>query len=487
MKFLVRLKKMVNCTTTYQKLYSVALATSGLVGELEKPISIECFNVSVPTPSGMERASHIVRKMAPAIKMRISLCDKTTLTEVELICAEEHLIGVPCNPAVAWCEWKFAKELKVHDKIRHIGGEAILLSSENVGMLELFDIQVQAAHHCYYDGNGLLHHNTLMVAGMCDLLQLDGYRTIVVVPSSDLVDQTSATFKLAGIEHGIYSGSKKDLSGNCVIATWQALQNNPQIMGDFQCVIVDEAHGAAAKTIGELITEHGKHIGYRFGFTGTLPKAKTDQYTLRGSLGEVLYTISAGDLISMGFLANLEIEPIELQEKAEEDFPDYGAEKAYTSRSPERLDFLADLIIDRATRFGNTLVLVNTIKQGQQLQKLIKDSVFLQGATENDVRAEWYSTFESRDDLIVIATVGIAAVGISIDRIFALFLIDAGKSFIKCIQSIGRGLRKGRDKDFVHVFDVYSSLKWGKKHARERARFYKAATYKTTKVLKAKL
>jgi superfamily II DNA or RNA helicase len=204
-------------------------------------------------------------------------------------------------------------------------------------------------------------------------------------------------------------------------------------------------------------------------------------------LGEVLFEISAADLIKMGYLANLEIQPIEIQEKVEEEFPDYSAEKAYTSKQADRLDFLADLIIDRAAMYGNTLILVNTIKQGQQLQKLIKDSVFLQGSTENEVRAEWYSTFESRDDLIVIATVGIAAVGISIDRVFALFLIDAGKSFVKCIQSIGRGLRKGHDKDFVHVIDVYSGLKYGKKHARERKKHYQEAKYPMVKVIKVKL
>jgi superfamily II DNA or RNA helicase len=358
--------------------------------------------------------------------------------------------------------------------------------------IHLRDYQVDAVNEALDGGSGMViaatgAGKTLMVAGMCDVLGQEGFRCIVVVPSSDLVDQTSNTFKLAGIEHGIYSGSKKELGDRHVIATWQALQNNPQVMHDFQCVIVDEAHGASAKTIGDLITEHGKHIGYRFGFTGTMPKAKTDQYTLRGSIGEILYEINAADLIRLGHLADLEIEPIELQEKAEEDFPDYGAEKAYTARQPDRLDFLADLIIDRAAKYGNTLVLVNTIKQGQQLQKLIKDSVFLQGATENDVRAEWYSLFESRDDLIVIATVGIAAVGISIDRVFHLMLIDAGKSFIKCIQSIGRGLRKGRDKDFVHVSDVYTSLKWGKKHARERKKFYVEAGYPVLKLLKVKL
>ena len=325
---------------------------------------------------------------------------------------------------------------------------------------------------------------TLMVAGMCDVLGQDGIRTLTIVPSSDLVLQTSNTFKLCNIDHGTYSGDKKDTQHMHVIGTWQALQNNPNIVTDFQCVIVDEAHGASAKTIGDLITNHGKNIGYRFGFTGTLPKPKTDQYTLRGSLGDVLYDVSAKYLIDHGYLAKLEIEPIEIQELAEEEFPDYSSEKAYTARQPDRLDLIADLIIDRANQHGNTLVLVHSIKQGQQLQKLIKDSVFLQGATENEVRAEWYGMFEHRDDLIVIATSGIASTGISIDRVFNLMLLDAGKSFIKCIQSIGRGLRKGHDKDRVHVCDVYSGLKWGRKHARERAKYYKEAGYPVRKPIK---
>jgi superfamily II DNA or RNA helicase len=328
---------------------------------------------------------------------------------------------------------------------------------------------------------------TIMVAGLCDVVGSEGFRSITIVPSADLVEQTSATFKLCNIEHGTYSGAKKEIYAPHVIATWQSLQNNPHVMEDFQVAIVDEAHGAKANTIGDLLTNHGKHIGYRFGFTGTWPKPETDQYTLRGTIGEKLFEISAADLIQMGYLANLEIQPVEIQEKVGEDFPDYASEKAYTSKSKERLEFLADLVIARAAEHGNTLVLVNSIKQGQQLQKLVKDSIFLCGSDETEVRAEWYSTFDKRDDLIVFATAGIASTGISIDRVFHLMLIDSGKSFVRAIQSIGRGLRKGRDKDFVYVTDVYSSLKWGKKHAKERAKFYKEAHYPINKVMKAKL
>ena len=329
---------------------------------------------------------------------------------------------------------------------------------------------------------------TWMVAALADLLNVEEKRVMVIVPSSDLVEQTAATFRLGMLDVGIYSGKTKDLHHMTVVATWQALQNNPMIVEDFDAVIVDEAHGATAKTIGELINVHGKHIAYRWGFTGTMPKPKIDVYTLRGAIGEVLYKISAADLMRMGYLAELEIEPVQLvDDNVEEEFPDYASEKMFLSKSPRRIDLLADLVISKAETYGNTLVLVNSIKQGQQLQKLIKDSVFLYGTTENEVRAEWYSMFEHRDDLIVIATFGIASTGISIDRVFCLMMVDSGKSFIKCIQSIGRGLRKGRDKEKVHCVDVHSNLKWSMKHFRERKKYYVQALYNVTKLMKVKV
>jgi superfamily II DNA or RNA helicase len=95
--------------------------------------------------------------------------------------------------------------------------------------------------------------------------------------------------------------------------------------------------------------------------------------------------------------------------------------------------------------------------------------------------------FDKHDDLIVIASSGIASTGISIDRVFCLFLVDAGKSFIKTIQSIGRGLRRGRDKSFIHVTDVYSKLKWAKKHFKERLVHYKNASYPVSPVQKVRV
>jgi superfamily II DNA or RNA helicase len=71
----------------------------------------------------------------------------------------------------------------------------------------------------------------------------------------------------------------------------------------------------------------------------------------------------------------------------------------------------------------------------------------------------------------------VAAVGINIPRIFNLVLVEPGKSFVRVIQSIGRGIRKAEDKDFVQIWDVTSSCKFAKRHLTERKKFYKDANY----------
>jgi superfamily II DNA or RNA helicase len=76
-----------------------------------------------------------------------------------------------------------------------------------------------------------------------------------------------------------------------------------------------------------------------------------------------------------------------------------------------------------------------------------------------------------------VATYGVAAVGINIPRIFNLVLIEPGKSFVRVIQSIGRGIRKAEDKDHVQIWDITSTCKFAKRHLTKRKQFYKEANY----------
>jgi superfamily II DNA or RNA helicase len=92
-------------------------------------------------------------------------------------------------------------------------------------------------------------------------------------------------------------------------------------------------------------------------------------------------------------------------------------------------------------------------------------------------RKEQYDDVATATNKILIATYGVAAVGINIPRIFNLVLLEPGKSFVRVIQSIGRGIRKAEDKDFVQIWDVTSNCKFAKRHLTQRKTFYKEANY----------
>lgn len=352
--------------------------------------------------------------------------------------------------------------------------------------------QIDAVNKLITAGSGFCIAGTgagksIICALLCDAYGKLGYKTITIVPSSDLVTQTADWYKVSGMDCGEYSGDKKELDHLHVVATWQSLQNNPQLMSFFKVVIVDEAHGAKAAVVQKLINEAGKDIPFRFGVTGTFPKGEADQLSLKAAIGEVLIEITARWLIDNGYLAEIEIEPVVIQENVDEDFPDYKAERAFVSKSEPRMDLIADLIIDKCERYGNTLVLVNSVDFGEKLAGMIKDSVFLYGESKKETRKEHYDAFGDRNDMIVIATAGIASTGISIDRVFCLMMIDAGKSFIRAIQSVGRGTRLAHDKNKVHVVDVHSALKWSKKHHKERIKYFKEAQYPISPAVKLKL
>jgi len=103
--------------------------------------------------------------------------------------------------------------------------------------------------------------------------------------------------------------------------------------------------------------------------------------------------------------------------------------------------------------------------------------VFVSGEVKTKNRKEEYDEIKTATNKIIVATYGVAAVGINIPRIFNLVLLEPGKSFVRVIQSIGRGIRKAEDKDHVEIWDLTASTKYAKRHLTERKKYYKDAKY----------
>ena len=328
---------------------------------------------------------------------------------------------------------------------------------------------------------------TIVTATLSNAIEKYG-RSVVIVPNKSLVTQTLVDYENLGLDVGVYFGDKKQFDRTHTICTWQSLnslikntknQTAPVTIGEFLegvvCVMVDEVHQAKADALKSMLTGPMSHIPIRWGLTGTIPKEEFESKSLDVSLGQVINRLAASELQERGVLANCHVNIVQLQDTVA--YPDYQSELKYLTTDPERLKAISGLV-QTIGQGGNTLILVDRISAGTALQELLGDkSVFISGSTKSTERKEHYDEVADVNDKIIIATYGVAAVGINIPRIFNLVLLEPGKSFVRVIQSIGRGIRKAKDKDFVQIWDITSSCKFAKRHLAKRKTFYKEANY----------
>jgi len=327
---------------------------------------------------------------------------------------------------------------------------------------------------------------TLITAALSYCCEPHG-RTIVIVPNKSLVTQTEADYINMGLDVGVYFGDRKEFGKTHTICTWQSLNillkgsRNHEVditigefLQDVVCVMVDEVHMAKADALKTLLTGVMAHIPIRWGLTGTIPKEDYEFVSLKCSIGDVIGRLSASELQEQGVLANCHVNVLQLVDHVE--YKDYQSELRYLLETEARLDYIAKLV-ESIRKSGNTLVLVDRIAPGRALIEKIKDAVFVSGGTKADDRKEQYDDIATMDDKVIVATYGVAAVGINIPRVFNLVLIEPGKSFVRVIQSIGRGIRKAEDKDFVQIWDITSTCKFAKRHLTKRKQFYKEANY----------
>jgi superfamily II DNA or RNA helicase len=306
-------------------------------------------------------------------------------------------------------------------------------------------------------------------------------RSLVIVPGKDLVLQTCKDYINIGLDTGRYFGDFKEPDHKHTIATWQSLsalkKNNPEmlarILDGCVCVMVDEAHSIKGAELKEMLTGPMAHIPLRWGLTGTIPKDDFEFLSLLCSIGPKVGEIRADELQEKGILSNCHIH---IQQTVDEvDYATYDAEKQYLATDRKRVAWIAEHC-RKIAETGNTLVLVNSIELGKAIEEIL-GVPFIYGGVKTSKRATEYAGINYTDNQLLVATFGVASTGINIPRIFNLILIEPGKSFVRVIQSIGRGLRTAKDKDFVDIYDICSTAKFSKRHLTKRKEYYKDANY----------
>ena len=376
----------------------------------------------------------------------------------------------------------WADQGKVWPKGHQLEGQPIMLRDYQVEAINTFLTNPQALQEIA-TGAG----KTITTATLSQLCEQLG-RTITIVPNKSLVEQTEEDFIAVGLDVGVYYGDRKDLNKTHTICTWQSLnildkksKNHEhdivtlaEFLEDVKTVIVDEVHMAKAEVLKNLLTQNLCNAAIRWGLTGTIPKEKYESEQIFASIGPVVGGIKAHELQEIGVLSNCHVNVVQMIDISE--FTSYAEELKYLVTDDDRMIYISKLI-RKIAESGNTLVLVNRIDSGKFIINEIPEAVFVSGAVKTKDRKEEYDEVKTSDNKIIVATYGVAAVGINIPRIFNMVLLEPGKSFVRVIQSIGRGIRKAEDKDFVQIWDVTSTCKYAKRHLTERKKFYKEAKY----------
>jgi len=315
-------------------------------------------------------------------------------------------------------------------------------------------------------------------------------RSLVIVPNKSLVEQTEEDYINCGLDVGVYFGDRKMLGCTHTICTWQSLNildkktkdgtaklSLTEFLSGVSTIIIDEVHQAKAEVLKNLLTQNLRNAPIRWGLTGTIPKEAFEFESIHASLGPVIGNITAKELQDKGVLSACHVNVCQLIDTVAHS--DYQAELKYLTSDETRLAYIAKMLT-QVSQTGNTLILVDRISAGQTLAELMPGSTFVSGSVKVKDRKETYDTIMEGTNEVIIATYGVAAVGLNIPRIFNLVLLEPGKSFVRVIQSIGRGVRKAKDKDFVQIWDLTSTCKYAKRHLTQRKKFYKEAEYPFT-------
>jgi len=382
---------------------------------------------------------------------------------------------------------KFEFEKVDKDSYSHIkwpaghpkAGEPIEMREHQVEMINTYVEDMQCVSICPTAGG-----KTLVTAVLSEKVQKYG-RSVVIVPTRDLVTQTEEDYINMGLDVGVYYGGRKEYNKTHTICTWQSLEvmnklndgTIEEFIDGVVCVMVDEVHKAKADVLRKLLAGPFKHTPIRWGLTGTLPEEDHEQMSVLCCIGPVAGVVKATELQDKGYLSNLQITVLQLKDTPyAPGFDNFQTELKWVTTNRHRIDYLASEFKELSKQ-GNTLVLVDRVETGKMLEERIENSTFIYSNVKSDIRQEEYKSVQTEDGKLIIATYGVASTGINIPRIFNLVLFEPGKSFVRVIQSIGRGLRVAKDKDFVNVYDVTSSCKYSKRHLTKRKKFYKEAEY----------
>jgi superfamily II DNA or RNA helicase len=349
--------------------------------------------------------------------------------------------------------------------------------------VKLRDYQVENINMAIANQRGLVYAptsagKTLVVVGCLKTLP-PTTPTIVLCNRKGLVDQNYEEIKAMGFDRvgRIYDSVCQPDIITCL--TWQSWAKFQDKAKYVRAMLVDEIHDMMSDGVKKVYREL-VNCNFRIGLSATPFKFggadKKQKYETKGFIGPVFKIKSEPD----GKLTTKGLQNRNILSSAEAVFHEYvGPElppyltyiDAVTHGIAENADFHDTVSQLARAQTGRTLVIVERIKQGDELLDRLPDALWVRGQDSLKTRKMVIERLKTdKGNLVAIATAGIFNTGINV---FCHNLINAagGQADHTIIQRFGRGLRRASDKKGLKYFDfLFRNNEYLEKHSQKRIR-----------------
>lgn len=270
-------------------------------------------------------------------------------------------------------------------------------------------------------------------------------RTLLLSHREELVNQPKKYFNCSfGIEQGKYHSNGEEVVSASVQSLARRLESfNPN---DFDMIICDEAHHAAANTYKKIFDYFKPRL--LIGFTATPNRA--DGARLNDSFNEIIFKRDLKWGIKNGYLSDIFCRRVDIG---------YDLTNVSTrcgDYAPGELDEAmadtSDAIAEAYRKYakGATLIFAVSVRHAEEIASKIPNAVAVTGKTEN--RAEIIKQFSERK-IPCLVNCMVFTEGTDIPLVETVIIARPTKSDSLYAQMVGRGLRLHPEKDKLNLID----------------------------------
>ena len=145
---------------------------------------------------------------------------------------------------------------------------------------------------------------------------------------------------------------------------------------------------------------------------------------------------------------------------------------------PAVMENLQAANLGHAIAYGGDVFTDEAVNQFERIFGVGTQAFFVFGGTDVEIRESVRSITEKEKDAIIVASYGTFSTGVNIRNLHNIVFASPSKSRIRNLQSIGRGLRIGENKEKAVLFDISDDFRIGKhanytlQHFIERVKIY---------------